>query len=99
MKVWKTKYRRLIILLILLAFTVIPFLDSMACDDLTRSSSSSGSRLEIRCKDFAQQISPHRRATQNQMVSPLRRVGFMFYVLYASRLQDRPLFMTLMLSF
>ena len=55
MKVWKTKYRRLIILMILLAFTVIPFLDSMACDDLTRSSSSSGSGLEIRCEDFAKQ--------------------------------------------
>jgi len=53
MKVWEMKYRRLIILPILLAFTVIPFLDSMACDDLTRSSSSSGSGLEIRCKDFA----------------------------------------------
>jgi len=53
MKVREMKYRRLIILMILLAFTIIPFLDSMACDDLTRSSASSGSTLEIGCKDFA----------------------------------------------
>jgi len=53
MKLREMKYRRLIILMILLAFAVIPFLDSMACDDLTRSSSSSGSRLGIGCKDFA----------------------------------------------
>jgi len=53
MKLRAMRYRRLIIFLILLAFTVIPLLDSMACDDLTRSSSSSGSRLEIGCKGFA----------------------------------------------
>ena len=53
MKLREMKYRRLIILVILLAFIVIPFLDSMACDDLTRGSSSSGSRLEIGCKGFA----------------------------------------------
>jgi hypothetical protein len=53
MKLWEMKYRCLIILPILLAFTVIPFLDSMACDDLIRNSSSSGSGLEIGCKGFA----------------------------------------------
>ena len=53
MKLRAMRYRRLIILIILLAFTVIPLLDSMACDDLTRSFSSSGSRLEIGCKGFA----------------------------------------------
>ena len=53
MKIWKTKYRHLIILPMVLAFVVVPFVDSMACDDLARSAPSPGSGLEIRCKDFA----------------------------------------------
>jgi hypothetical protein len=53
MKIWKTKYRHLVILPMVLVFAVIPFLDSMACDDLAGSAPSPGSGLEIRCKDLA----------------------------------------------
>ena len=53
MKIWKTKYRHLIVLPMVLAFIIAPFLDSMACDDLARSAPCPGSALEIRCKGFA----------------------------------------------
>jgi hypothetical protein len=53
MRIWKTKYRLLVILPVVLAFVVIPFLDSMACDDLARSAPSPGRGLEVRCKDLA----------------------------------------------
>ena len=52
MKVWKTRYRYLIILPLVMVFVTAPFFDSMACDDLARSAPCPGSGLEIRCKDF-----------------------------------------------
>ena len=58
MKIWKTKYGLLTVLPILLAFVVVPFLDSMVCDDFDRGAPFPGNGFEIRCKNFLKVNSP-----------------------------------------
>jgi len=49
MQNFSKNYKSFIILLILFAYTVIPFVDSMACDDLVRSTPLKGNGVEIKC--------------------------------------------------
>ena len=52
MKIWKSKYGHLSVFPILLTFVVVPFLDSIVCDDFDRGAPFPGNGFEIRCKDF-----------------------------------------------
>ncbi len=54
MNIRSKKIRRPFLVFMIVAFSVVPLLDSMSCDEFAAGAPSPGSAVEIRCKNLLQ---------------------------------------------